>query len=47
MLINLARKTLESAGWSDKLLTGRNTFELGAGMRHMAENKEAYTIDYT
>lgn len=41
MLINLARETLSSAGWSDKLLTGRNTFEVGGGRRHVAEQEQA------
>lgn len=35
MLINLARATLDHAGWSEQLLTGRYTWDLGSGVRNV------------
>lgn len=39
MLVNLAQKVFEEANWSDQLLTGRYTFNVGAGVRYVAEDE--------
>lgn len=47
MLINLARETLAHAGWGETLLTGRYTWRLGDGPRHVAEesvNADDYAV---